>query len=378
MQRELSAQYVERQSAEVWGWLMLAQTLGSLGQYEQALGPLRSARVLARGSALAEVWLQWGRLCEARGANALAVRWYRKALAAQVTSRSLGMLAAALVRQGERAEAKRLYQRALRRAEPGAVEACCQLGSLYRAEGKYREALSCFEAALASEPRLPSAQLARRDVLAVLQGAELALAALSAERGRSLLLQAKERSQPALQRELGQVYVQVHGQDFRGWLLLADALAALGCYAEASTVWRRAVRLAPSAARPQIWIFWGLMCVEQGALALAVRHYRKALAVQVKSEWLILLGAALARQGQHAAARRCQRRALARREPGAEEACYQLGLVYRAERNYAAALSCLEEASQRRYEPARVAREDVRRAARARSLAAGVVVASRS
>lgn len=374
LQRELATDYVQRQPQDVWGWLVLAHTLGALSQFEQTRAPLRAARALARGTELAEVWLQHGLLCEARGATALAVRWYRKALTVKVTARTLAMLGSALARGGARAEAKRLFQRALRRAEPGAAQACCQLGLLYRAEGKYQEALGCFDAALASEPRLPAAVSARRDVraaLGALQGAELALVALSAERGRGLLIQAKERGQPALQRELGQIYVQAHARDFRGWLLLADALAALGCQAEGSRAWSRAVRLAPSAARPQIWVFWAQMCLEQGAVAQAVRLYRKALAVQVTGAWLTLLGAALARQGQHAAARRCQRRALARCEPGADEAHYHLGLVHRAERNYAAALSSLAEATRLRYAPARVARQDVQRALQVRPLAPG-------
>ncbi|MEY2930134.1 MAG: hypothetical protein RL033_883 [Pseudomonadota bacterium] len=363
VQRELALQYVQRHPDEVWGWVMLAHTLGLLSQFEQARAALVAARALASGEELAEVWLQSGLLCEAQGSLPRAVGWYRKALSLKVTSRGLLLLAGAHVRRGELVEAKGCYERALRRAEPGREEARGQLGLLYRAQGKYAAALRAFDAAPALDARAATARAAREDVQAASQQTKASLPP-DPERGRALLLAASQRGHSALQRDLGLRYVQEQPRDFRGWLLLANALAALASYAEASLGWRRALRLAPRKARPAIEALWGRMCAEQGALGPAVRHYRKALARQVQGEWLTSLGAALARQGDFVGARRALQRAIGRDEAGTEEAHYQLALVQRAERDPVAALSSLDAALalSPRHALARVARQDVRRA----------------
>ncbi|MEY4550827.1 MAG: Tetratricopeptide repeat [Pseudomonadota bacterium] len=367
VQRELALQYVQRHPDEVWGWVMLAHTLGLLWQFEQARAALVAARALASAEELAEVWLQSGLLCEAQGSLPRAVRWYRKALSRKTTSRGLLLLAGAYVRRGELVEAKVCYERALRRAEPGRAEARGQLGLLYRAQGKYAAALRALDAALVMDAREATARDARADVQAALQQTKASLPP-EPERGRALLLAASQRGHFALQRDLGLRYVQAQPRDFRGWLLLANALAALASYGEASLGWRRALRLAPPETRPAIWVLWGRMCAEQGALGLAVRHYRKALALQVQGEWLTSLGAALARQGDFVGARRALQRALQRTsgrdEAGTEEAHYQLALVQRAERDPVAALSSLDAALalSPRHALARVARQDVRRA----------------
>jgi tetratricopeptide (TPR) repeat protein len=366
LQRELVLKYLQQHPDDVWAWVLLARTLTGLEQLAQAQAVLRQAGKLASGEALGELWLQWGQLSEAQGSAARALRWYRKALGVQLTSRGLLLLGSALVRRGEWAEAKACYQRLARRAEPGREEAYCQLGLLQRAEGKYRAALRSLDAALAIDAQLPAALDARQDVLAALQGTK-SKRPLAAEQGRARLLTAKQEGRSAVQRDLGSSYVMAHPRDFRGWLLLADALAALHRYVDAGAAWRRALRLAPQPARAQIEVFWGQMCQEQGAREHAIRHYRKALALEVTGPWLTLLGAALAQRGQFAEARRCLIRAIARADEGTEEAHCQLGLVYRAERDYAAALASLEDALalDPRYPPARLAHQDVRRALQA-------------
>jgi tetratricopeptide (TPR) repeat protein len=59
---------------------------------------------------------------------------------------------------------------------------------------------------------------------------------------------------------------------------------------------------------------------------------------------LVFLGGVLARQGQFAEAKQCHSRAIRLATSLADEAYYNLGLIFRAERKYNDALKCFERA----------------------------------
>jgi len=171
------------------------------------------------------------------------------------------------------------------------------------------------------------------------------------------------RDQVAVTRELAVTYTRLYPDNVWGWVVLADRLASLALYDPAKEALRKARALAPATVLPEIWVQYGHLYKQRGALARATTWYEKAVKVRPETGWLVFLGAALAMQGKFRDAKRCHRRAIRAGGPRRDEAYYNLGLVHRAERRYREALLCFEKALELdpKYSQAKAARDDTRR-----------------
>ena len=96
--------------------------------------------------------------------------WYRKA--ARAAPAALVFLSAVLARQGRLAQAKRCHREATRAPEDDRLardEAYFNLGLVFSAERRYREALASFDRAIALDPKYTAALEAQADVQSALK-----------------------------------------------------------------------------------------------------------------------------------------------------------------------------------------------------------------
>lgn len=137
--------------------------------------------------------------------------------------------------------------------------------------------------------------------------------------------------------------------------------ASLVLYDDARRSLRCANRLAPKSVFPELWLQWGHFYNQKGESARATAWYKKAVNARPKTTWLIFLGASLAKEGKLMEAKRAHRRAIKRGGPRRDEAHYNLGLIHRAEGNYADALAEFDKAIalDPKYRLAKEARADV-------------------
>jgi len=181
------------------------------------------------------------------------------------------------------------------------------------------------------------------------------------------LMRAWNSGHVACRLEIASDYTSKYPNKFWGWIALADVLVKMAHYKAAHRALSRTERLATqdNRIRQHICINWGHLYNESCDLNRAVKWYRRALECKVSTSALIFLGAVLAKQGKFSEAKRCHRRAihvatdLAKDSP--DEAYFNLGLILRAERRYAKALECFEQAikidpKQKEYG---IAREDI-------------------
>ena len=158
-------------------------------------------------------------------------------------------LAGVLKERGEYAAAERRYREALA-LKPDYLDALLQLGLLHAACRDYPAALTCYDAALAQDPRFAPAWASRGEALFELARREEALG--SWRKAREL----SERDPPQLQ-------------------MLGAAFREAGDYAAARECHERALALTPEDAPGHNSL--GNALGMQGDFAGAERHYRRAL-----------------------------------------------------------------------------------------------------
>lgn len=147
-----------------------------------------------------------------------------------------------------------------------------------------------------------------------------------------------------------------------GWFRLGGALADMARYREAFAALRRVLRIGPAAHRDLV--HWRIANAhdDRGALRLAERHYRLAIAANPhEASWRITLGGLLTRMGRLREATAVHRRAARCKLGPREEAWLNLGLVLRAQERFAEAQKCFRRALRLdpRYRDARRALRDV-------------------
>jgi tetratricopeptide (TPR) repeat protein len=157
-------------------------------------------------------------------------------------------------------------------------------------------------------------------------------------------MRAWNADKPACQVEVAQLYTRIFPKEYAGWLALADALGHLARYDEAQTALCRAQQVAPSDRRTDIYIQSGHLHKNKCDLKNAERWYRRAVKHKETAGRLIFLGAVLAKQGRFAEAKRCYRRAIRVATEPPDEAYFNLGLIFRAERKYEDALKNFNQA----------------------------------
>ena len=178
------------------------------------------------------------------------------------------------------------------------------------------------------------------------------------------LMRAWNGGMPACHAELAIVYTRKYPNDFAGWIALADVLVHFARYEDARKALRKAQKLAPAKRQSFIYVQWGHFERERNDLKSAERWYRRAVKCKTTTSTLIFLGAILAKQGRFSEAKKCHRQAVVLATDTTEEASYNLGLMFRAERKYKEALECFDRAIRidRDYVYAKTARKDVKEA----------------
>ena len=275
-------------------------------------------------------------------------------------------LGSVLARQGRLAEAKRCHRQATRAPEDDRLardEAYFNLGLIFRAERRYREALACFDRAIALDSKYTAALEAQADVRSALK---VEAAEEDAKHWRQML---DAMGNPATAHELVRVYTRRYPHRFGGWLVLADILAGFARYDEAVKALRQWERLAKS----ENWreppddrfaVQRGILYQQKKDFRRAELMFRRAVSLRPSATNLTHLAEVLVVEGQHTEARRHLQRSIRLGPDDPSIAYYQLALIARARRQYAEALRNLDAAIRHspKYPLAFVARRDVREA----------------
>lgn len=149
---------------------------------------------------------------------------------------------------------------------------------------------------------------------------------------------------PACHAELAIEYTQKYPEDFAGWIALADVFVHFARYEDAREALRKAQKLTPKKFQFKICVQWGHFERERNDLKRAERWYRRAVKLKTTTRTLIFLGSILAKQGRFLEAKECHHQAVVSATDPLDEAYYNLGLIFRAERKYEKALECFERA----------------------------------
>ena len=227
--RDLALEFTRRCPRDASAWAFLARALIDLRLYNKARPALTRLERLGRDEHPYLVCVHWGAYYNARGDLKRAERWYRKAVAASPAA--LVFLGGVLARQGRLAEARRCHRQATRAPDDDHLardEAHFNLGLIFRAERRYREALACFARAITLDPKYSDALEAQADVRSALK---VDAPEEHAKHWRQML-DAMGPS-PATSHELVRAYTRRYPERFGGWLVFADVLAGFARYDEA-------------------------------------------------------------------------------------------------------------------------------------------------
>ncbi len=359
---ELSLRYTREYPDNVWGWVVLAAVLGDLATYDEAVEALRRGQSLAPPDERPKFDAEWGDLHAKKGELRRAIARYQKAIEAHPTPRVFEGKARCAVKLGEYAAAKDALRRAIRLYPEDALEAHHQLGQILRGERKYDAAVGSFERALELEPDDDRTRAARDDALEA-----RALKSAGKQRwdawSKTQLDLAWDDERWACCRELAVRLTR--SDERRGWGQLATSLEELARYEEAEHALENLLRVSPRRRWSVAYRQLGWLWKTRGNQVRAAGWFQKAIDLD-PSNGLLGLGTCMARQGDYAAAKRCQRRAIRFAVGCTDEAYLNLGYVLRAERRYPEARECFERAIELDpcYADAKLARKDVIKAKR--------------
>ena len=167
---ELARDYLRDYPKHGVVWLDYGSALADFARYDEARVALSRASKHMRPEHLFLPYYHMGRLYERKGDYRRAAEWYRKASKLAPDNASyLIFLGAVLVKAGELSEAKKCHQRATKCKEGAIDEAYYNLGGILGAQGRYKEALACFEKALELDPKYKLARQSAKDMRKVLE-----------------------------------------------------------------------------------------------------------------------------------------------------------------------------------------------------------------
>lgn len=176
-----------------------------------------------------------------------------------------------------------------------------------------------------------------------------------------ILLNSWNNDTPACMHELALEYTKRFPDDFCGWIVLADALTHFALYKRARAALSTALSLAPTEKKTDVYHQIGHHYSEKGDHKRAELWYRKALEENRCVEHYIFLGACLAKQGRLEKAKKYHLQAIKTKSKEVDEAYFNLGLIYRAERNFKKASEYFGKAIELdpEYKLAKIAKEDI-------------------
>jgi len=147
------------------GWVLQGVVLYELARYDEAEQVLHNAIQGLPLECLHHAYIHLGHLCRERGDYDDAEKWYRKAVELDPDNAGrhifLGML---LAKRGDFSGAETSHRNATRCSDGAVDEAYLNLGLVLRAQERYKEALACFEKALALTSDYQEAITAKADI----------------------------------------------------------------------------------------------------------------------------------------------------------------------------------------------------------------------
>ncbi|MGO9601510.1 MAG: tetratricopeptide repeat protein [Isosphaeraceae bacterium] len=156
-------------------WKILGSALLDLARHDAAQAALKRALALCPSEKLWIPLSEMGHLHRARGQLKAAAAWYRQAIDAAPQEASPHIyLGGVLARSGQLSEAEASQRAAIRCTLDCREEAYLNLGLVLRAQGRYEEAATCFEQALALSPKYAAARKALRDVRSAIRYGQVA------------------------------------------------------------------------------------------------------------------------------------------------------------------------------------------------------------
>jgi Flp pilus assembly protein TadD len=167
---ELLRRYLRSRPGDGRAWASLGIELSELSRFDEAQDALDRALASGEEGHRRRTYCLLGRMCQYKGAFAEAEAWFRKAIALEPEEATGYIyLGAMCARLGRLAEAEQLHRQATG-CETGCVdEAYHNLGLVLRAQGRYEEAVECFELALAIDPDYEVERDASQDVVKALR-----------------------------------------------------------------------------------------------------------------------------------------------------------------------------------------------------------------
>ncbi len=139
-------------------------------------------------------------------------------------------------------------------------------------------------------------------------------------------------------------YTSKYANDIYGWIVYADALATLARYKEARAALQKAKLVCPKDKLHILYHQIGHLYKKKGDYPRSEKWYKRAVKEVASTEYLIFIGACLARQSKFVEAKKYYRKAIKVASDIPDEAYYNLGLILRAEEKYEEALECFEKA----------------------------------
>ncbi len=179
---------------------------------------------------------------------------------------------------------------------------------------------------------------------------------------RKKLVLLRQTNEVACLLHYARIYAKHYPEDHYGWAVMGDALTDLGQYAEADTVLKNALRLAPEYHIGAVCGLIGHLHREKGDLNRAEKWYRRTVKEDKPNTLnLVILGGCLAKQGNLAEAKQCYRKAIRLASHPIDEALFNLGLLLRAESRYQQAANCFRQTIEvdPKYSPAKHALKDL-------------------
>jgi tetratricopeptide (TPR) repeat protein len=131
-------------------------------------------------------------------------------------------------------------------------------------------------------------------------------------------------------------FITAHGRDYWAWLIYAECKWSMAQDARARWALRRAAWVAPDRFRHRLPEYWGKYYSERGDLPKAELWFRRALRAVPSTQYYVLLGKVLAKQGRVKEAETLLGQAIRVRTAGqaVDEAHFHLGLTLRAGGRY--------------------------------------------
>ncbi len=159
------------------------------------------------------------------------------------------------------------------------------------------------------------------------------------------LLDEYEKQNVATTIEKAKKYIELYPKDGAAWIIIGDLYTDIARYDDALVALRKAKRFVPKERLDLVFSHIGQLYREKGSYKVAEKWFHKAVEHNPKNTRnYIFLGGLLAQMGRFDEAKLFHNKAANLKNDTWDEAHFNLGLIYRSEGNYEAALKHFDKA----------------------------------